>query len=74
MKSCLVHPDCTATIKVDGIPICLECWDNASLKEREWFKRTIYLYNQGLITMKELENNLFCIGYHELDPTVPVHI
>jgi len=74
MKKCLVHPECRAAIKLHGVDICYECWDNASRKEREWFEKAIQLYNQGLVTKKELDDTLFCIGYHELDPTIPVHI
>ena len=71
---CLVHPDCKATVKVSNVVLCWECWNKANAEEREWFKKAIDMYNRGLITKKELDDYLTMIGFHEVDPTFPVHI
>ncbi len=74
MKKCLIHLDCKASVRIKGNPICYECWNEATPEERKWFEKAIQLYNQGLITKTDFEDKLFTIGYHEIDPTVPVHI
>jgi len=71
---CLIHPDCKATVKVNNVTLCWECWNKANTEEREWFKKATDLYNHGLITKKELDDYLFSIGYHEVDPELPVHL
>lgn len=74
MTKCLVHPDCTTIVRVNHVDVCHECWNNANAEEQEWFKKATDLYSRGLITTQELEDALFTIGYHELDPTCPVYV
>ena len=71
---CLVHPECKASVKVDGIALCYECWNKATLEERQWFEKAINLYNRGLTTKQEFEDTISIISYHNIDPTIPVHI
>ncbi|GAH38215.1 unnamed protein product [marine sediment metagenome] len=74
MKKCLVHPDCKATVRVNHVDICYECWNNANAEERGWFTKAIRMYNYGLITREELDDCLSSIGFHEVDPTFPIHL
>lgn len=71
---CLIHPECIATAEVDKVDLCYECWSKANVEERGWFKKAIAVYNRGLLTKRDLEDYLFTVSYHEVDPTVPVHI
>lgn len=71
---CQVHPECEVTTKVNDIVICWGCWNRANTEEREWFKKVTGMYGRGLLTRKELDDYLFLIGYHEVDPEAPVNI
>ncbi len=74
MKQCIIHPESRATVEVNNVELCHECWNKASAEEREWFKKAISMYNRGLLTKKELDDCLSLIGYHVIDPTVPVNM
>ena len=74
MKQCIIHPESRATVEVNNVELCHGCWNKASAEEREWFKKATSMYQRGLITKTDLDDTLFTIGYHEVDPTVPVHI
>jgi len=69
---CLVHKQCKATVRINGVPVCYECWNSASSKERGWYKRATEMYTKGLLTKEDLESYLAQIAYHHIDPTVPI--
>jgi len=74
VRECLIHPECKATTKVNDVPICYECWNKATTEEREWFKKATLMYSRGLLTKEEFDDTLYLISYHNVDPTVPVHL
>ena len=74
---CLVHKSCKASVKVNGVDVCFECWNSGSAygkPERAWIEKATKMYARGLITEKELNDKLAIIAYHLIDETIPVFI
>lgn len=74
---CLVHKSCKATVRVNCVDVCYECWNKGSAygrPERAWIEKATKMYARGLITDKELSDALATIAYHFVDETIPVFI
>ena len=70
---CEAHKECRAHVRIDGVPVCYECWNNGNQQEREWINLIVKKYSRGLITEDEMRQELLDVAYHEIDPTYPVH-
>lgn len=59
--NCILHPLTKASVRIDGVELCYECWNKASAEIREKIKRAVANWNKGLYTKEDFENVLFHI-------------
>lgn len=80
MNQCDYYPDCSlpqkseATVAVNDTEVCYDAWNVATQEERGWIEKVTGMYNQGLLTRKDLSDYMHQICYHHHDPTIPIHI
>lgn len=67
-QNCILHPLTGASVRIDGVDLCYECWNRASAETREKIKRAVANWNKGLYTKEDFENVLAMIA---TDPNNP---
>ena len=63
--NCICHPSCRATVKINGIILCWECWNKATTKSRKLIERATEEYGRGLLTREDLDSWLANICFDD---------
>ncbi len=59
---CILHPSAQASVRVNNVELCYECWNRATTESREKIKKATDMYNRGLLTTNDLQNYLMDIA------------
>lgn len=62
--NCLLHPSCRASVTINMVDLCYECWNRASDETREIIKRVTNNWSRGLLTLEDLHNDLADITFN----------